>query len=72
MSRLEDVVLEKRMEKGGAIAFFQGDYTDDSHGNPKEEWIWLPKSQIEVVDNSDGMTVTVTMPLWLAKEKGLI
>lgn len=29
--------------------------------------VWVPKSQVE--DNRDG---TFTMPLWLAKDKGLV
>ncbi len=35
---------------------------------------WLPRSQIELapVDAGEGENVTVTMPQWLAKEKGLI
>jgi hypothetical protein len=36
-------------------------------GHDREKWFWLPRSQIEV--NGDG---TVTMPEWLALEKGLI
>jgi len=32
---------------------------------------WLPLSQIEVENESNG-TITVTMPLWLAKEKGFV
>lgn len=37
----------------------------------KENAVWLPKSQIEYDQASIGM-VQVTMPEWLAKEKGLI
>lgn len=33
--------------------------------------VWLPKSQIEYEDNHDG-TWTVTAPIWLLKDKGLI
>ena len=32
--------------------------------------VWLPRSQIEHVDKG-GSVVAVTMPEWLAKEKGL-
>lgn len=35
------------------------------------EWIWLPKSQIEFEMTGTG-TVRVTLPSWLAKEKGLV
>lgn len=62
-SDIVDVALEPRMVKGKAQAFFQGDHDDDG----REEWIWLPLSQIE--DNGDG---TIAMPEWLAHEKGLI
>ncbi len=33
--------------------------------------VWVPKSQVELEEEGDG-TVTVTMPEWLALEKGLI
>lgn len=32
--------------------------------------VWLPKSQIEYVQR--GAVVEVTMPIWLAKEKGIV
>jgi len=32
---------------------------------------WLPKSQIEY-DGEEGDTITITMPNWLALDKGLI
>ena len=59
MSRGNDLVEvagEVRATTGKAIQFFDGDTT-----------VWLPLSQIEV--NDDG---TVTMPEWLAIEKGLV
>lgn len=34
-------------------------------------WIWLPKSQIEFDLKGPGQ-VRVTLPEWLAKEKGLV
>jgi hypothetical protein len=33
--------------------------------------VWLPLSQVEVEEYRDG-TYTVTLPEWLAKDKGLI
>ena len=33
---------------------------------------WLPKSKIEVEPSTDGKSSIVTMPEWLALEKGLI
>lgn len=35
-----------------------------------DEEIWLPKSQVEIERQGDGL-VTVTLPEWLAIEKGL-
>ncbi len=32
---------------------------------------WLPKSMIEIEKERDG-TITVTLPMWLAKEKDLL
>jgi hypothetical protein len=32
---------------------------------------WLPKSQIERGEVRDDGRVTITMPRWLAKERGL-
>lgn len=56
MSELVDIAGEIQGETEKAIRFFDGDRT-----------VWLPKSQVEI--NDDG---TVTMPEWLAEEKGLI
>lgn len=39
---------------------------------PQSEWIWLPRSQIEIEHKGRGGIVIVTMPLWLAKDKGLV
>lgn len=33
---------------------------------------WLPRSQIEIEPNADGKTHTVTLPQWLAEEKGMV
>jgi hypothetical protein len=35
------------------------------------DWVWLPKSQIEF-EMIDKGTVRVTLPSWLAREKGLM
>lgn len=42
------------------------------HTGNKEEAAWLPLSQIEVEETGIGGIVTVTLPEWLAQEKGLI
>lgn len=34
--------------------------------------VWLPLSQVEVADNPDGRTATITLPQWLAEEKGIV
>jgi len=72
-SELVDVMLEDRgqHENGKAHAFFQGDYLEDRHGNEREQWIWLPLSQIEI-QHENNSVCTVTMPEWLALDKGLI
>lgn len=38
------------------------------HFNDGSKAVWLPKSQCEWDQDSE----TMTMPIWLAKEKGLI
>jgi hypothetical protein len=55
-SDLVDIAGEIRAQTEKAIQFYDGDVT-----------VWLPRSQIEIGD--DG---TVAMPMWLAKDKGLI
>lgn len=56
-----DGAIEARTEK--AVLFHTGD---------KSEAVWLPKSQIEIHDTAFGGIVTVSMPEWLATDKGLI
>jgi len=34
--------------------------------------VWLPKSQVELDDSQGDEAAIVTMPEWLAKDKGLI
>lgn len=62
-SDLIDVTLMLREDRPVSIAV-----TDPNGAQAK--WIWLPKSQIEYVHASAGRVV-VTLPAWLAKEKGL-
>jgi hypothetical protein len=38
---------------------------------PGGKWIWLPRSQVEVAVKAANL-VSVAMPAWLAKAKGLI
>lgn len=42
------------------------------HTGNKEEAVWLPLSQVEVSPSGFGGIETVTLPEWLAQEKGLI
>lgn len=39
------------------------------HGG--RELAWLPKSEIEIESNGPGRGHTVTLPQWLAEEKGI-
>jgi hypothetical protein len=41
-----------------------------SDDGDKDNAVWLPLSQVEVLPKNDGM-VEVTMPEWLAVEKGI-
>lgn len=64
-SDLIDVDLYKIYERPTAILFKE---TDDEEA----EEIWLPKSLIEVEPTSNKRIFTVTLPEYLAHEKGLI
>jgi len=56
-----DGAIEARTDK--AVLFHTGN---------KEEAAWLPLSQIEVEETGIAGIVTVTLPEWLAADKGLI
>lgn len=56
-----DGAIEARTEK--AVLFHTGD---------KSEAVWLPKSLIKIEETGVGGIFTVSMPEWLATEKGLI
>jgi hypothetical protein len=56
MERLVDITVEFQGETAKAYRIFDGSKVE-----------WVPKSQCE--KNEDG---TITMPEWLAKEKGFI
>ena len=61
-----DLILKNDRPRTKAIAV-----TRDGNS---EDWIWLPRSQIEVEPKGlgpQGNKVRVSMPAWLAKEKGL-
>jgi len=42
------------------------------HTGNKEEAVWLPLSQVEISPSGIGGIETVTLPEWLALDKGLI
>lgn len=58
---LYDASFKLLHETDGAILVTEDD----------EKKFWLPKSQIEFEKIETGL-VEVTMPLWLAKEKGIV
>lgn len=70
---LTDVSVQVRQLRDKAIAVADGTMTE-REGKEVEQWFWVPLSQIEV-DPSEyavGDTVTVTLPEWLATDKGLV
>lgn len=64
-SDLIDLTLVVRDERPRSIAV-----TDDS--KPGSKWIWLPRIAIEIVAEGVGGVCQITMPEWLAREKGFI
>lgn len=63
-SKLIDVSMTLHVETSAAILV-----SDDGD---KEKAVWLPKSQVEFTEPNAKQITEVTMPEWLAKEKGLI
>lgn len=59
-----DIHLVLRMEKPRAIAV-------TPIGMDALAWIWLPRSKVQIARLRGSRTITVTMPEWLAKQKGL-
>lgn len=53
-----------------AIAVVDGVTMDLGTKNPK--WFWLPRSQIEYTEPDRADRTTVTLPEWLAVDKGLV
>lgn len=67
-----DIACQIRRKTEKAIGVVDGtmeDFVDPKTGEIREveKIYWLPLSQIEV--NEDG---TVTLPLWMAEQKGLV
>jgi hypothetical protein len=68
-SDLIDIECKIVSERETSIAITDGTM-ETYKGREQEKWFWLPRSQIEIMPN--GKTWTVTMPEWLATERGLI
>lgn len=60
-SDLVDIAAEIRAETKAAVLIFDG-----------TRKAWLPKSQIEIEASGGSALVVVTLPEWLAREKGLL
>ena len=63
-SDLVDVTVSKHAETNLAVLV-----SDTGRGN---EAVWLPKSQIEIAPSTTGGLFVMTLPEWLAKDRGLI
>lgn len=63
-SNIIDITVQKLHETSQAVLVTEG---------TPEEGVWLPKSQIEIEENRmNSALYDVSLPEWLAKEKGLI
>ena len=62
-SNLTDIDMHLHVDRPKAILA-----SDDGD---REHAVWLPKSEIEIEHKGDRRIV-VTMPQWLAEEKGLV
>jgi hypothetical protein len=61
-TELTDVIVVLKYRTVKAVLVDHGDTVD----------VWLPLSQIEIEPNADGRTHTVTLPQWLAEDKGIV
>ena len=66
-SDLQDLTLILKAQTSQAIGVIDPAKPSLNNGKP----IWLPKSQVEI-ERGRGAMVTVTLPEWLARDKGLI
>ncbi len=55
-----------------AIAFVDGTTEKSEKGPDHLKWFWLARQLIEITPPDRNGNTTVTMPEWLALEKGLI
>ena len=63
-SDLTDISCFFHAETG--LAVFVSDDGDE------DKAVWLPKSEIEIHGSADPRIVDITLPIWLARKKGLI
>lgn len=64
MTRLTDITVRLHQETERAIL------VSDDGDNDKA--VWLPKSQVEFVQKPGSDVIEVTLPEWLATERGLV
>ena len=66
-SELVDIQVQVKYQTGQAVLIF------DPEDEDRIKTIWLPRSQIEIeYKGQDERSAVVTMPEWLAIEKGLV
>jgi len=64
MTRLTDITVQLHQETQRAILV-----SDDGD---LEKAVWLPKSQVEFAEKPGSDVIEVTLPEWLATERGLV
>lgn len=62
-SNVTDLTMQKLHETEGAVLVTLG---------MPDEAVWLPKSKVEIEPSDTEGLVTVTLPEWLATERGLV
>jgi hypothetical protein len=67
-----EIAGELRMETYDAIAIVAKDVAGISLNSSREPWTWLAKSEVKAIHRGRGTAVTVIIPDWLAKVKGLL
>jgi hypothetical protein len=69
-SSLIDIDVQIMDEREKAIAVADGSIEATERGE-RIKWFWLPRSQIEIISRDEN-DATITLPRWLAEEKGLV
>lgn len=76
--KLVDIACDIRIDKAGQSAIAIADGTEetvrgeDGIERKRLKFFWLPRSHIEIDRDQRTGRATVTMPEWLAVEKGLV